>query len=121
MQAVGGTISFRVNGQVLRAKGDFTYNLGLPMRETVVGVDGVHGYRVVYRAAFIEGTITDRGDLDVATLQQIEGATVQLDVANGKGVVLADAHYAGEGNVSTAEGEIGVRFEGERGEELRPS
>ena len=118
MNAVGGIIRVRANGQVIRAKGDFTYNLGLPMREAIVGADGVHGYREVPRVAYIEGATTDRGDLDLAALQQLQGATIELELANGKTVVLSKAYFAGEGNASTGEGEVAVRFEGERAEEL---
>ena len=34
---VGGIISIKVNGEVYNAKGNFTYNLGRPMKEAVVG------------------------------------------------------------------------------------
>lgn len=118
-RAVGGIMVARANGVQLRAKGDWTYNDGEPTREAVVGADGVHGFKRVPRTAFIEGAITDTGDVDVRALKRLEGATITLDLANGKTFVLAQAWFAGEGTVSTGEGEIAVRFEGERGEELR--
>jgi len=116
--AVGGIITVRVNGAVLRAKGAWTYNLGRPMREAIVGSDGVHGYKEVPQVAYIEGTTTDRGDLDLTALVTLRDATVTLDLANGKAFVLAQAWFAGEGAASTEEGEVAVRFEGISAEEL---
>lgn len=106
-----GRIFVKVDGTQYDAKGDFSYGLGLPKREAIVGADGVHGYKETPQVPFIEGAFTDSSDLDLATLQQIDNATVTLELANGKIVVLSNAWYASEGNVSTGEGEIPVRFE----------
>jgi len=108
----GGTISLTTNGVRRDAKGDFSYNLGLPKREAIVGVDGTHGYKETPQVAFIEGEITDRGDLDLAALLLAEDQTVTLALANGKTIVLRSAWHAGEGTGNTGEGNIAVRFEG---------
>lgn len=42
---VGGVIFVKVDGGQLRAKGEFEYNLGVPKREAIVGMDGTHGYK----------------------------------------------------------------------------
>jgi hypothetical protein len=117
-QVRGGIIQVQVNGEVQDAKGDWSYNLGRPKREGIVGADRPHGFKKTPQVGFIEGTITDRQTLDVDALVNLEGATITLCVANGKVIVLRDAYYAGEGTVSTAEGEIAARFEGEA-EEVR--
>lgn len=108
----GGILSLTVNGVRQDAKGNFSYNLGLPKREAIVGADGTHGYKETPQAAMIEGEITDRGDLDLAAFVQTVDATVTLAVANGKTVVLRNAWYAGEGTVGTEEGNLAVKFEG---------
>lgn len=118
-QRRGGLIQFQVNGELYDAKGEFTYNLGRPKREPIIGADGVHGYKETPQVAFIEGAVTDRGALDLAKLTGIALATVTLELANGKVVVLRDAWYAGDGTGSTDEGNIDVRFEGVQGEEIR--
>jgi hypothetical protein len=117
-QRVAGLIQLQTNGEVLRAKGAFTYNLGKPMREAVVGSDGVHGYKETPQVAFIEGAITDAGDLDLAALATLRDATVNLKLGNGKMVVLNAAWFAGEGSGSTEEGEVAVRWEGSSAEEV---
>jgi hypothetical protein len=111
-QRRAGLIQLKVNGEIQDAKGTFTYNLGLPKREAIVGADGIHGYKEVPQVPFIEGAITDRGTLDVAALAGGKGLTVALSLSNGKDIVLGEAWWAGEGTVSTEEAEIPVRWEG---------
>ena len=116
---VGGIIFIKVDGELFNAKGEFTYNLGLPKREGVVGADVVHGYKETPQVPYVEGAITDQSDLDVEALRKIKDATVTLELANGKVIVIREAWEASDGVGSTDEGELEVRFEGMRGEEIR--
>lgn len=106
-----GTIFFKVGGRQLDAKGNFTYNLGNPKREAIIGADGVHGYKETVQTAFIEGEITDSADLKLADLTNIDSETITLELGNGKTVVLSQAWFAGEGTGNTEEANISVRFE----------
>jgi hypothetical protein len=115
---VGGLIAFKVDGQQYNAKGNFTYNLGRPKRDGVIGADGVHGYKETPQLAFVEGEITDNDGLDLATLLDITDAVVTLQLGSGKTIVFNHAWYAGEGTAGTEEGNIGVRFEAESAEEI---
>lgn len=115
---VGGIIRLKIDGERYDAKGAFSYNLGVPMREAVVGADRVHGYKEVPQVAFVEGEVTDSAQLDLAKLLGQEDVTVTLELANSKTVVLHHAWFAGEGTGNTEEGNIAVRFEGEFGEEI---
>lgn len=119
MARVGGIISLKVDGVIHNAKGNFTYNLGKPRREGVVGHDAVHGYKELPQVPFIEGEITDRADLSLEQLVAISDATVTLDLANGKVIVLRNAWFAAEGTFNTEEGNGTVRFEGLSAEEIR--
>ena len=117
-QRRGGTISLKTGGEIQDAKGAFTYNLGHPKREPIIGADGVHGYKETPQVAFIEGAITDRLGLDVKALVTMKDGVVTLELANGKVVVLRDAYWAGEGTINTEEGEIPARWEGKSAEEI---
>jgi len=117
-QRRGGLIQVQVNGEVFDAKGNWTYNLGRPKREAIIGMDVVHGFKETPQAAFIEGEITDRGTLDLATLVSLVDATVTLSLANGKVIVLRDAWFAGDGTGNTDEGNVDARFEGSGAEEI---
>lgn len=118
MQKVGGIIQFQANGTIYSAKGAFTWNLGRPKRTAVVGAERVHGFTETPQVPFIEGKFTDRGDMSVDQLLAFTNGTASLLLANGKTIVIRDAFFASEGNVSTEEGEIDVRFEGASGEEV---
>ena len=116
-QRRGGIIQLQINGEVYLAKGSFTYNLGKPKRESIVGADSMHGFKETPQPGFIEGEITDLSGLSLEDLVETEDATVTLELANGKMIVMHDAFYVGDGTGNTDEGNIDVRFEG-RGEEV---
>lgn len=115
---VGGIIELKINGGIYSAKGNFTYNLGRPRREAVIGADNVHGYKETPQVAFIEGEVTDRDTLNLESMVTTTDATIYLRLANGKLIVLRQAWFAGEGTGNTEEGNIAVRFEGISGEEI---
>jgi hypothetical protein len=118
MSRLAGVIQLQVNGELFDAKGAFSYNLGLPKREAIVGADRVHGYKEMPQVAFIEGETTDRGALDLGKLVKMTGVTVTLQLANGKVIVLRDGWFAGEGTGNTEEGNIALRFEGASAQEI---
>lgn len=118
-QRRAGIISLAINGINHDAKGSFAYNLGKVLRESIVGADGVHGYKETPQVAYIEGEITDRGDLDLAALLDTTDASVTLALANGKVIILRNAWFAGEGTANTEEANIEVRFEGKGADEVR--
>jgi Phage tail tube protein len=115
---VGGLIALKIDGNQYNAKGNFTYNLGRPKREGVLGAEAVHGYKETPQVAFLEGEITDNDGLDLDTLLMATDVVVHLQLGTGKVIVFNHAWFAGEGTGNTEEGNIGVRFEAERAEEF---
>ncbi|WP_251976716.1 phage tail tube protein [Salinicola avicenniae] len=116
----GGIIFVKADGRLYKAKGSFTYNLGKPQRNAIIGSDGrAHGFSEQGQVAYIEGEFTDDADLDLATLVTLEDATVTLELANDKVISLREAWYAGDGNGQTEEGNITARFDAVEGEEIR--
>jgi hypothetical protein len=119
-ERVGGIIQFKINGTIYPAKGNFTYNLGKPKREGIVGSDNrVHGFKETPQIPFIEGEITDSYDLDIGGILDITDSTLLLELSNGKSFILRGAFYAGDGNLETEEGKLQIRFEGVEGEEVK--
>lgn len=110
---VGGLILIKVDGVQFQAKGNFTYRLSIPKKEAVIGSDSFHGYKETPVEGMIEGAITDSENLDLAALQRTVGAVVTLNLANGKTIVCKDAFYSADGEVTTEEGEIQLKFSGE--------
>lgn len=119
MERIGGIIFIKVNGEQYKAVGSFTYNLGLPKREVMVGASGIDGYKEMPQVPFVEGQIRDESALSVESLRKISNATVTLELANGKVIVIREAVEASDGNGTTEEGLLDVRFEGKSGEEVR--
>lgn len=115
---IGGIIFFKVDGAQFSAKGEFSYNLGVPKKTMVAGSDSIHGFKEEPQVPYIEGAVTDNDELDLAALQSVRDATVTLQLANGKVVVLEFAVYASDGVVTTSEGQIEARFEGLRASEI---
>lgn len=113
-----GTLFVKSNGVIIEAVGNFTYRLGLPKREMMVGPDGVHGFKELPQVPFIEGEARDSDELDVAALQNTVDATITLELANGKTIVLREGAYTADGDVQTEEGNIQLRFEGKSAEEV---
>ena len=117
---IGGIFNLKINGTLYTAKGDFTYSLGLPKHEAVLSSSGtVAGFKVTPTVPHIEGEITDRGDLDLKLLLSVKDGVITLELINGKVIVLSGAHSASDGEVSTSEGNIKVRYEGVLAEEIR--
>ena len=116
---IAGKISFKIDGEIYSAKGEFTYNLGRDKRAMILGSDGVHGAKTMPQVPFIEGKVSDSKTLDLPKLLAADDVTATLELANGKVVALYGAVYAAEGNVSTEEGEIDLRLEGLSAEEIR--
>lgn len=117
-QRRAGLLQLQTSGEIQDAKGDFTWNLGVAKREAIIGADSVHGYKEMPQVAFIEGAITDRGTLDVKALAGGKDLTITLALANGKTIVLRNAWFASDGNVTSGEGEIAVRWEGRSAQEI---
>ncbi len=115
---IGGTLYGKIDGEMYSLKGGWTYNLGIAKREGIVGADTVHGYKETPQIPFVEGAITDGQKLNLEKFLKLEEVTFTLELANGKTILLRDAWNASEGNVTTEEGEIAVKFEGMSAEEI---
>lgn len=115
---VGGTMYLQVNGEVMDAVGEFSYNLGTRKRTGVTGTSGPQGYIEEQQIPFIEGKIRDRSTLKVKNLTELDDVTVTVRIAAGKTVMLREGWFAGDGNVNAATGEVEVRFEGMLCEEV---
>lgn len=111
-EPTAGLIEFKVDGEILSAKGSFQYNLGAPKLSAILGSDRPHGYKEEAQVPYIEGEITLRGALTLRKLTSIRDATVSLKHADGRLFMLYNAWYAGEGTGNTEESNVGVRFEG---------
>ena len=114
MSAKAGLITLKANGETYAANGEFTYNLGTPIRETLLDAGGtVAGRSESPQENMIEGSIFDSSDINLKTLTELDNATITLELNNGKTIVQSRAWYAGDGSVGTKEGSIAFKSVGE--------
>lgn len=115
---ISGRLFVKVDGTQYDAIGGFTYNINPVKRETELGADKPHGYKELPQVQFVEGEIRDASTLNVQAFFGITNSTMQLELANGKTILLRNAWYAGDGEIGTENANIQLRFEGLAGEEV---
>lgn len=110
-QLLAGVAFLSVDGARQRLVGEFSWSVSTITRETLAGMDGVHGYSEKPQAGYIEATIRDSGDLTVADFRDMSNVTVTCELANGK-VVTAIAAWTTEAQVvETERGTFKVKWE----------
>ena len=109
---IAGTAYLAVDGRSLMVQGAFEYGPGKVARESLPGMDGVHGYSEKPIAAHIAATLRDAGGLSVASLNDMTNVTVTCQLANGK-LIIGRNMWTVESQSSKAEdATIEVRWEG---------
>ena len=108
---VAGTAYLMVDGKQYVLAGKMTVSPSLVEREAKVGLSGVAGYKESPRVPFVDCELHTTSDLSIAELDAITGATVKIELANGKTYVFTEAWTASAHEVDGAEGTVGVRFE----------
>ncbi|HEY2010529.1 MAG TPA: phage tail tube protein [Rhizomicrobium sp.] len=112
---LAGTAYVTRNGQTLMLVGSCTWSPSLVKRETVAGMDGVHGYKEEPISGFIEMDVRDSGDLSVTDINGGTDDTIELRLANGKTVIGRDMWTTEPQEVDATEGKFKVRWEGMQG------
>lgn len=115
---VGGTARLLINGTQYPLRGDLTISLGNVSRESIVGIDQYHGVKETPVASWIEMSLTDLGDIDITTLQNLDDVTVNVELANGKQAVLRNAAQVNPVELNAVDGQYTLRFEGPLGQWL---
>lgn len=109
---LAGTAFLTVDGQSYMLAGDFEYSPSTVQRESLSGMDFVHGYKEKPQPGHISGTLRDAGNLSVASLNAMTNVTVVAQLANGK-VIVGAQMWTVESQTSKAEdGTIEVKWEG---------
>jgi len=106
MKPVGGTVYVQIDGRQVAAKGNWTFNIGNPKQE-----QQQHGITSMWQPSKLEGVITDVEEEDMDALTQLQGATLTLELQNGKTWVMREGSFTGDGDATTEAGEIAVTFE----------
>ncbi|RJF83457.1 phage tail protein [Azospirillum cavernae] len=108
---LAGVAYFTVDGVSYMLAGDFSYSPVQVKRETISGMDGVHGYKETPIPGFISATLRDAGSLSVAAFNAMTNVTVMIELANGKIVTARNAWTVDSQEVKGADSTFDVKFE----------
>lgn len=108
---LAGSAYLTVDGQRFMLVGDFAYRLSGVERETLVGMDGVHGYSEKPIAGSISGTIRNAGGLSLADLNAMSNVTVMGESANGKMIIGTGMWMVEKQDANVDAGTIPVHWE----------
>jgi hypothetical protein len=95
--------------------GDFEYNPSLVSRESLPGMDGVHGFSEKPNVPHIGGTLRDSGGLSVASINAMSNVTVVAELANGKTIIGRNMWAVESQTSKQADATIEVKWEGPQG------
>lgn len=109
---LAGTCYLTVDGQTYLVAGDFEYSPSKVSRETLTGMDRVHGYAEKPNAGHISGTLRDAGNLSVAALNAMTNVTVVAELANGKTIIGRNMWTVDTQTSKAADATIDVKWEG---------
>lgn len=111
-QRLAGTVFLYVDGQSYMLSGDFEYSPSRVSRETMIGMDTVHGFSEKPIAGHISGTLRDWAGLSVAALNLMDNVTVHAQLINGKNVVGRNMWTVDSQTVKSTDGTVEVKWEG---------
>lgn len=111
-QAIGGTVSFTIDGTMYSVRGNFEISAATVKRESIAGQSGVQGYTESYVVPSFKGDLTLDGSFSYATLEGITSSTMQVSLANGQTYVLSNAWFCSGTQMNIAEGRVSCEFGG---------
>lgn len=112
---LAGTAYLAISGRAVALVGDFEWDAGTAVRETLTGMDGVHGFKEKPKVNKISGTIRDAGNVSVSAFNNLIDVTVTCELANGKRVTGRNMWQVGELPTKAEDGTFELKFEGVAG------
>lgn len=109
---LAGITGVTIDGNAYMVVSDVTWSPVRWRRETLLGLDSVHGFSEVPAAGYIEATLRDSSDITVGDFNDMRCVEVQVTLANGKVVGGANMWCISAIEVRAAEGTFQVRFDG---------
>jgi hypothetical protein len=111
-ERLAGITGLTIDGNAFMVVADVTWSPSRFKRETLVGLDAVHGFSEVPVAGFVEATLRDSGEISVGDFNDSRCVEVLVTLANGKVVGGSNLWMTSLLEVRAAEGTFAVKFEG---------
>lgn len=109
---LAGTAFLTVDGQTYMVAGAFEYCPSTLERETLTGMDSVHGYSEKPTPGFIAATLRDSGGLSVAQINLMRNVTVVCELANNKVIIGRNMWSVEKQSAKAEDATIETRWEG---------
>jgi Phage tail tube protein len=111
-ERLAGITGFAIDGTTYMVVSDVTWSPAKWKRETLVGLDAVHGFSEVPLQGYIEATLRDSGSITIGDFNDMRCVEVMVTLANGKVVTGTNMWNTAALEVRAAEGTFQVRFDG---------
>ncbi|MHA3574136.1 phage tail tube protein [Yersinia enterocolitica] len=109
---LAGTAYVTVDGITVMVAGQFKYSPSKVKRETVMGMDGIHGYKETVVASSISCTIRDSGGVSISDFNDQTNVNIVCELANGKTIIGSGMWSVSTLLVDSTEGTVDVSWEG---------
>ena len=114
-QRVAGICYVKADGAQLEIKGGVEAPLSPVTRETVMGLNGVAGYKETAQEPYLKVSAVFTPGFPVQTLTTSTNMTVTAELANGKVYTLTGAFLRAEPAANGEEGSVELEFSGTAG------
>ena len=111
-ERLAGITGLTIDGTPYMVVSDVTWSPVRWRRETLAGLDSIHGFSEVPLQGYVEATLRDAGDLSVESFNEMRCVEVLVTLANGKVVGGANMWCVSALEVRAAEATFQVRFDG---------
>lgn len=111
-ERLAGITGVTIDGSAYMVVSDVTWSPVRWRRETLAGLDSIHGFSEVPLQGYIEATLRDAGDLSVEDFNEMRCVEVLVSLANGKVVGGSNMWCVSALEVRAAEATFQVRFDG---------
>ena len=111
-ERLAGITSLTIDGTSYMVVSDVTWSPARWKRETLVGLDSVHGFSELPIQGYVEATLRDSGSISVGAFNDMRCVEVLVNLANGKIVGGSNMWNTSALEVRAAEGTFQVRFDG---------
>lgn len=109
---IAGTAYVTVNGVSVMVEGSFKYQPSTVNRTSLVGMDGVHGYKEKPVASYISARLRDSGGTNVRGFNGQTNVNVVAELANGKTIIGRALWAVNVQEVESEDAVFDVRWEG---------
>lgn len=109
---LAGVAQVTVDGTTYQLEGGLKWSPSTVKRESMMGMDGFHGWKETPVPGSITMSIRDAGNLTVGAFVQMRNTTVVCQLANGKIVVGRNMGVVETIEVDSEDAKFDVKFEG---------